>query len=224
MSRLAFDNFQRSDENPLSGGGNWTTVTGLQSPQVVGGFCEASSASQCGCFYSGITWPADQYSEAVIAAFGFALGALVRCASGVKTYYRGIFNGETGATSLQMLNNGFQTIFGFGPTLSGSVGDQVKLQAQGTTISLFYNGVLQLSVTDSTIASGSAGLNVLQRSTPSDTQISEWDGGDFAAGGAPPEVYDPKHVVTPSPRGPIPANQATRIVAPRFPTPRHERR
>jgi hypothetical protein len=42
---LASDNFTRADENPLSNGGKWTTITGIGNLQIVSNVCEANAAS-----------------------------------------------------------------------------------------------------------------------------------------------------------------------------------
>jgi hypothetical protein len=65
------------------------------------------------------------------------------------------------------------------PAFSASTGGVLKIQAKGTTISVWYNGVQQLSVTDSTIASGSAGLRIAAPDGVSTVTVTAWDGGGF---------------------------------------------
>src|SRR4029077_5657356 len=58
---------QRANENPLSVGGNWTNLGNnfqllnkQASPTVLGSFSDAT--------YSGVSWAANQYNEAVLGA------------------------------------------------------------------------------------------------------------------------------------------------------------
>jgi hypothetical protein len=161
MAILAIDSFQRANENPLSNGGNWTTVTSENANQIVSDVCEGSTASaRNGSYFSGIAWPNDQYAEITLAGAlgsGAAVGVIARCAAAAETYfYALIANGGT-LTLNHMLagsSHATGTVNGFSPV----AGDILRIQAIGTTISAWYNGVQQISVTDANIASGSAGL------------------------------------------------------------------
>src|ERR1700678_2142351 len=85
-------------ENPLSNGGNFTTVHGLSGPNVPSsGVCQPSVVNTgCGSFWSGTVvqtgdaWPADQYSEITLLTQtpGSATinAMIVRATAGIQTY------------------------------------------------------------------------------------------------------------------------------------------
>lgn len=58
-------------------------------------------------------------------------------------------------------------------------GDTVELRSIGTLHEMFVNGVSKGSVTDSDIASGSAGISIYDEVGGSVTTIASWEGGDF---------------------------------------------
>ena len=59
------------------------------------------------------------------------------------------------------------------------------LEAQGTSLVLKVNGSTVVSVTDSSISSGNAGLG--GRNFASDSpKYDDWSGGDFGGGGGTP--------------------------------------
>jgi hypothetical protein len=181
MTQLASDTFQRANENPLSGGGVWTSpIHSEHALQIVSNLCEGSVASVLSsAFYSGVVWPNDQYSEVTIAATRntVLVGSAVRCSASTETYYVGWSGGA--ALFLYVENAGVLTALSSNSTNTG-IGGVVKTQALGSTISVFYNGISQLSVTDSTIVSGSAGISVQPDLTIAHAQISTWDGGNFS--------------------------------------------
>ncbi len=192
MAILAIDSFQRANENPLSNGGNWTTVTSENANQIVSDVCEGSTASaRNSSFFSGIAWPNDQYAEITLAGApgnSAAVGVIARCAAAAETYFYALMTNNGAGNFALTLNHRLAgsshatgTVNGFSPV----AGDVLRIQAIGTTISAWYNGVQQISVTDANIASGSAGLYNQPSSTLSGAQISRWDGGNFLPQPAP---------------------------------------
>jgi len=183
MAILAIDSFQRANENPLSNGGNWTTVTGESALQIVSNVCEGSSTSaRNSSFFSGVVWPNDQYSEMKLtSAASGTLGPLVRVASAAETYYfAALSNGDTSnsfVTIYQVVAGSFNSL-GSSSGFTTAAGGVLREQAQGTTISALYNGISVLSVTDSTITAGSTGIQT-DANPLSNVQISAWDGGNF---------------------------------------------
>jgi hypothetical protein len=191
MPQLASDNFQRANENPLSDGGNWTKIPGIfESPnQIVSNLCEGTQTNSCGNFYSGITWPNDQYSEFTLATLTTgSLGPVARCSSSAETYYRLQLaaSGGSQAVGINLMNAGSSSTLGTSSNFSTAVGGILKIQAQGTTISAWYNGAQKLSVTDSTLSSGSAGIYLQPFLSNNSCQISAWDGGSVVTQQAAP--------------------------------------
>lgn len=215
MTQLASDSFARANENPLTDGGFWTTITGMHPPQVVSDVCEGSSLGNInGSYWSELSWPNDQYSEIQLQTINQANGAwlavLARIQSSAESGYYFELDGIGSNQNIAIgtLTNGTRAHFATG-TLTAAQGGVFRIEAQGTTIRGLYNGTQVLSFTDSTYGSGSAGFLLTPQSSLSDVQISNWDGGDFSSGGGsggggtPPDVFDPNHVQTPTYRHPI---------------------
>lgn len=163
-------------------GANWTVVTSdnpmMRSADVAivltGG--EANDAAE---YYSGVTWTANQSSEAKIVGQtgvggGAGYGVTVRNASAARTYYRLVINAD-GQWELGYRSAGTYNFLASGTT-TYSAGAVLKLSAIGTTITSTYNGSQIDSRTDSNIpASGSPGVVYSSVSTGS---IDDWSGSD----------------------------------------------
>lgn len=182
MTVLATDNFDRVNANPI--GAPWTTGNGESAMQIVSNVATPSTtAADCGSDYTGITWPADQYSKAKLTVSGTTGGASgvslkVRSASGARTYYR--LDCDHAATNNITLEKFIAsvptTLAGFPLTLAWTDGDTWELWAVGTRIWVLRNGVLVgAAVTDSAIASGNPGMGY--SSTETSASINDWEGG-----------------------------------------------
>lgn len=82
MGQLASDNFTRANENPLSDGGNWSAVTGLDALEVASDLCEVATASNnaCGMAYTGVSCGNNQYAEVTVnSPSGSAYTGVVPC-------------------------------------------------------------------------------------------------------------------------------------------------
>ncbi len=193
MSKLAFDTFQRANENPLSNGGNWSTTNSESANQIVSDVCEGSTTpARCGSFYSGVVWPNDQFSEVTLAGTpgsSAAVGAIVRCAAAAETYFHAqMANNGAGNFSLTLNHMLAGSSHQIGSSVTGITpvtGDVLRIQAIGTTISAWYNGNQVISVTDANIVSGSAGFYTQPSGAVSSAQISLWDAGNFTSNPAP---------------------------------------
>src|SRR5205814_109515 len=138
MAILATDGFDRANANPI--GAPWTTTSGESAMQIVGNVATPSTlASDCGAYYSGITWPADHYSKAKLSVTGTAgsqAGARlkVRQASGANTYYLLVVDhAATLNVALQKVIAGvFTTLTGFPVTQAWTDGDTWELWVVGT--------------------------------------------------------------------------------------------
>lgn len=179
-TQLASDNFQRADANPISG--NWTNVD--NAIQIVSHLAEATviSAYNIG-YYNDVVWPNDQYSEITIgatdASFDYVMPA-VRVDNSVATAYFALAELNTGNIFIQELTNGTVNTLA-GPTSSGAafqIGDVIRLTVQGTTLTATKNGATILSVSDSSILSGNAGIGFFT-ATLASAAISLWAGGNL---------------------------------------------
>jgi hypothetical protein len=191
MPQLASDNFQRANENPLSNSGKWTTSFNEIAMQVASDLCEGGAPSaNSASVWTGISWPNDQYSEITIGGIGASanIAPLVRGSASVQSYYFAAVIG-LGSTDivLEKFVAGTPTLIAFTPATVNS-GDVIRLEVQGTSLTVKQNGVVVLGpVTDSDVASGSAGI----RSTTSVqfATASLWAGGNFSSGPMTDKVH-----------------------------------
>jgi hypothetical protein len=183
MAQLASDNFTRANENPLANG-VWTVEPTANGLQIVSNLCEASVVNgNSGSFYSGISWPADQYSEVTINSLNASGNILpqVRQSNTVRTGYELVLVGPTGTAqthAIRKFNAGASavlTTFSVAP----AVNDVWRLSAVGSVLTVYQNGVQVATAPDSTIASGSAGLSISCGTAVTDAKVSLWAGGNF---------------------------------------------
>ncbi len=191
-SQPVSDNFNRANENPLSGGGNWTRVgsqpLALVSNAVVGtsvGNNNSESFSGAGQLVNCDVWvtlgtPSPTFSRyaGVIArqqVTGFVIATGQSC-------YMVISDPAVHEIILQFVNvgGGVTTLGTWGITTSA--GDSVGIRCLGTQISAYYKpagGVWQLlgTVTDTNATQGYAGL------TTNDTAYTMDDFGVSLPGG-----------------------------------------
>lgn len=165
--------------------GNWTTVTSETAFTIVSGQAKPSNGSlDAVMYYSAISWPANQYSQAAESTDGTNNGAgagiSLRCSSVAQTYYWCVVN-RAGSNNLTVTKAvaGAHTQLGQ-RTVTGVDGQIVYCEVQGTTLLAKYNGTQAgATISDSAIASGSAGI--AYSSSLSDANLDTWEGGDFAA-------------------------------------------
>lgn len=189
MGQLASDTFQRANSNPLSG--NWTVPAG-SGLQIVTNAVQAASAA-VGFFvefYNGVTWPNDQFSEvtlSVLAAANYYQGPFVRLQGAAQSGYLFVVQGPTGSATtcnLQIITAGVNANLATPFTITPQVGDILRLEVSGVTLTAKQNGSTVAVATDATYASGNAGMGMILPATPAITNdiISAWDGGGL--GGA----------------------------------------
>lgn len=172
------DNFNRADEAPLAS--PWAGVTGAGSMSL---FSNSARVFQTGPdeyeVYTGSGIGGDQYAQATITTIGAGVaGLLVRFASGSKAGYR--FYGD--ATSTQIDRQPGGTNIG-SPGAGLNNGDVVKLEAVGTTINLYVNGVLRCTGTDATYASGNPGMFAVG-TAGGNPILDNFSAGDVGSGSA----------------------------------------
>lgn len=187
MAVLATDDFNRANENPLSGGGVWTTQTGEAAMAVVNNTCQRSSNTDCASRYSGVTAPADQYAQATmtVTAGNFndnrdGPALLVRMQSSTQEYYRGVMTDTSGGSIVKRVAGVVTTL---GTTTTNLInGATIRLEAQGTTLRLFQNGAQLISVTDAALSSGQFGIGYSSEDSTDNASLDNWEGGDFVTG------------------------------------------
>jgi len=171
------DAFTRGDSSDL--GVNWTTITSETSIQLLSNSAQPSSVgADCGEYYSGATWTANQSSEAAITVTGGTAGTgggvSVRCASGARTYYRAVID-ASGHWEVGWVGTGTFHSLATGTT-TYSAGAVMKISIIGTTLTTTYNSVQLDSRTDSNIATGSPGISYSSSTTT--CIMDNWTGID----------------------------------------------
>lgn len=187
MAALATDDFNRADTVGPDLGPNWTNVAA--GGMAVNGFQIVSNAvapTTTGSdkleFYSGVAWPADQYSQAKVTVSGTGadagVGVAVRCDTD-GSQYRAVVN-KAGANNVGIHRQIGASFLNLGTRTTTWVdGDALRIEVQGTTIRVYQNGAqLGADVTDTGLASGSAGI--AYSSTTTSASMDDWEGGTFS--------------------------------------------
>lgn len=186
MSVLATDDFDRADNANL--GASWDQITGEFAYKLASNKAEPSVLNQdCAEYHSGIVWPDDHYGQCILtpstsggsASSDRGIGLAARAATAARTYYR-LSTDATGATNnigLSKFVAAVKTNLWF-RSLAIAAGDVVRLEVQGTTLRVFFNGVqLGADTTDASIATGSPGVSY--SGTVGACSLDDWMGGDF---------------------------------------------
>lgn len=197
MSTLASDSFTRADSGTL--GANWTNVTGFGATwSIVSNQANTpGSASFHAAAYTGISWTGvnDQWAQTTVVAqtSGSDGGPSVRSATSAQTFYFFDINdadttalGSSMSCSIHKCVAGSFSAVGAAVSLTINANDVLYIEVQGTSLLAKVNGTTQISGrTDSSIASGSAGLAWWSGSSNA-VKADDWSAGDFAgAGGSP---------------------------------------
>jgi hypothetical protein len=145
-------------ENPLSDGGNFTTIPGYSALKAVAGnLCEGSSAStNCLMYYSGQILPADQYAEVTIPSLAIPgtdyVYLVVRQVPGAQTSYFLVLQGTTSSPSSQTatlyarVSGGLHSLGTQAITIAAN--DVIRLSISGNTLSISQNGSVLTSIVD----------------------------------------------------------------------------
>src|ERR1035437_2955559 len=188
FNQLAADNFNRANEIPIASPCVPNTVAGYGTLNLISDAVEVNNFVVQGCaLYSGITWPNDQYSQFtnVHTDTGKTVACYVRYSTTADTGYA-LFNLPGGA-GFQLGKDiaGVFTQLAVNATPAAN-GDVMTLAEVGTTLTAFKNGVQILTATDSSIASGSAGMYI--NTNAGTTIIDNWSGGSASNSPAPSPV------------------------------------
>jgi hypothetical protein len=190
FTQTVVDTFSQADENPLSSGGKWASVTtsGVMVPAKLVSHAVQSTnpgggTNHAQAWYTGASFPTDQYAEITVGADAASsfISVGVRGINGVDTSYHAAIGGPLSTTTviyLVLRQAGAQTVLAGPMTVTGAVGDVYRVAALGSTISVYQNGVLVASVVDTTLTSGIPSIFVQPPSAlPANATITK-----FAAG------------------------------------------
>jgi hypothetical protein len=173
----ASDDFNRADG---ALGSNWTAISGgaltISSQVAVG----TSSSAVTGDIWTGSSFGGDQFSQIAVTSTAMSGGqwiaAMVRAQNSGQTAYAGLYSWNYGSQELMIFKrtSGNWTQLGAAySTGTLAAGTQLQLQAVGSTISFWQNGVQRLSVTDSSITGGAPGIIAYGTAAAADN----WSGG-----------------------------------------------
>lgn len=176
-------------------GTNNTALTSYSSSWTnnVGAFRIRSNA--CGINYTSgdaaAHWNADtfdnnQYAEATVTAIGSTdyIGIAVRCAASGATFISFTANSNDASYLSQYVSGTYTDL---GTSTAFAVGDVIRLEVSGSTVTAKINGVTKITATTS-ITSGYAGVGGAGNS--GDSLIDGWTAGNLAGGAQTVSVTD----------------------------------
>jgi hypothetical protein len=195
-TQLALDTFNRANENPLDST-RWSPLApsgSFPNLQIVSDTCEPTvllaGEPQGAENYTGITWPNDQYAEVTVLTKTTNISnsgefdLILRSDSTQDNCYDFAFIDRANGTAdvlILVIVGGNSTALFENSALPFSIGDVFRAEALGSKLSFYQNGVLIGSVTDTTFASGIAGLYLAGTTLNSDIRVSNFSGGLVSA-------------------------------------------
>jgi hypothetical protein len=182
------DTFHRADENPLSDSNNWATQPNFANPlQVLSDVCAPTARFQNFETYTG-SLPNDQFAQVTLGSFVLANAPFYRIdvrlttPSGIlHAYFLTIYTDSGGNQMSFTLTVDSTLIWSFSTGVPAVAGDVVMLAAQGTTLSVYRNGVLQGSVSDATYSSGTVGLQLEALTATTDIVVTDFQAGEVVS-------------------------------------------
>jgi hypothetical protein len=177
-------------ENPLSEGGVWTVGQGnYDDVQKVAGRARAAGILPFrlnSALRNTPTIGADQFATCTVFFSGGGpdldyAGPVVRLTVGVDlSCYHGTWAFDSGPNALYIEERdsaGTPTTLSTGGT--PATGDVARLEAEGSTLRLFQNGILRLTATDTTLGSGQPGIFLYATADSATIELDDWAGGDL---------------------------------------------
>jgi Chitobiase/beta-hexosaminidase C-terminal domain/Putative Ig domain len=157
------------------------------------GFGEGNGVQNSSAIYTGRTWNDNHSSTVVIytATGNIDLLILTRAGTADETFYGAVvaFTSGLGVVqfSIRKWIAGVST--GVAGPVAGTVnfGDVIRMESNGSTHTLYQNGVVVLTANDSSIASGAPGLLMASNLTP----VLYWEGDEPASTQAATPVLSP---------------------------------
>jgi hypothetical protein len=190
MAVLASDDFDRADG---ALGANWEGVFGGAEAFTVGSNVAVNSvATGGGATYTAVAAPNDQYAECKITTVTADIGCGPGVRMSVSTAFGYYVEAYSAGVRLRKLLDGTTTTIG---TAAGgiSANDVVRVEAQGTNITVKVNGATVIGpISDSDIASGSWGI-FGESDIVSELHLDDWAGGDFTTASVPETDHTTSH-------------------------------
>lgn len=185
--QVAFDNFHRLNEQPLNPV-NWTPTTGDEGGPlaVVNNACYSGPSLLGGEVWTRQSFSNDQYSYCILGNIqNGEVDIAARISGGFNTNTQNIYyvaaQGFDSTFQLVKLVNGSYTSLGSVPVTFG-IGDSVAIECVGSQITGFHNDSVVISVSDSAIPSGSAGLYIYPDTLQTDASVTLFKAGSISSG------------------------------------------
>ncbi len=164
------DNFDRANANPI--GAPWVTVTGANPLQISSNTCKGTVSGQHSIAYYNTALSANQFAQAKVT--GTDTYVLVRVSSSANTWYAACY-AATNILRVKKCVNGTITTIGADYSVTITSGTSViRIEANGTTLTPYVDGVALATRTDSATATGYAGGDVW-----SNGNLDNWSAGDL---------------------------------------------
>ena len=178
------DTFDRANSSNL--GADWAEDSGdwsITSNNVANG---TSGNTYRKLRWVGAAMDSANYSVEVVARSGNisnGIGPAVRMAASSTVTYYGyiIFGGD--AAYLVEITAGGEAILDTGSAITASTNYTLRLEVDGSTIRGYLNGVLDVSATDTSLASGPPGI-MAYGDNDANTYVTTWTASDLAAAAA----------------------------------------
>jgi hypothetical protein len=192
---VATDNFNRASLDA-----NWSN----QNTALAGNVLVDSSIRATGQFSTQVTdqlptarwvgagsFTADQYATARLVNVAAVLGVAIRAGvtvrssgtAGARSYYEAVVRQDTAPTTTELAKwvAGTRTVL-HSASVPWANGDLLELEAEGTTLRVYRNGVALgggFTATDTSLATGTPGVAVTQGAF-----VDDWEGGNVTSGSA----------------------------------------
>lgn len=169
------DTFNRTDEDPLSQGGQWTTVAGYQDAQVTSNQLRGTESASYARAYRTTGFGNDVFSEWQYKSGTATFGLIVRYSTATTYRYELVGNESAGDFYLRKVySGGTVTIWDSGGR-TWSADDTVRLWVKGNSQKVFLNGSLQTTQSDTDVPSGD--YSVVLSVFGDNTYLDNWKGG-----------------------------------------------
>ncbi|HXL23027.1 MAG TPA: hypothetical protein VOA78_11215 [Candidatus Dormibacteraeota bacterium] len=165
----AYDNFNRANG---AIGANFTVTNG--GINVASNAIQGTAAGNNVAFWIPNSFFSDQFAEAMVASLNGTtdfIGPSVRVSPGSNWY--SCFENSTTVFIQKEVTGGFTNITSAAST--GAIGDILRLEAQGSTLTCYKNGAVILTITDTSLLSGSPGMQL----SGNVATLDNWTGGNL---------------------------------------------
>jgi len=175
------DNFNRADGGL---GGNWTTVSGTNAPQIVSNVLQTGTAGTLNAaFWSADAFGNDQWVQGAMPnSIGSEQGPGIAVRLANSRGYFLWFGNASNVVSIWRMDNATTWVeLAQSNTLTVTGNDVWKLTVQGSSLKGYQNGNQVVSATDTNYTTGSPGVWMFN----STNQIDDWSGSDdsYSVGG-----------------------------------------